>query len=72
MKLGLIIFGALIWTAIYGVWSFSLPTIELVGFELNFLFWITIFIGTVFGVVYGLAMIINGLELSVFKQENSK
>lgn len=69
MKIGLIVFGVLIWIAIYAVWSFSFPTIELVGFEINFLFWSTAFLGSAFGSVYGVAMIINGLELSVFKQE---
>ncbi len=72
MKIGLIVFGVLILIAIYTVWNFSFPTIEAVGFELNFLFWATIFIGTLFGMVYGLAMIINGLELSVFKQEKTQ
>ncbi len=45
MKIGLIVFGILILAAIYSVWSFSFPIIELVGFELNFLFWSVVFLG---------------------------
>lgn len=72
MKIGLIIFGVLILTVVYGVWSFSIPTLNLVGLEVSPFLWLTVLLGTFFAIPYSLAMIINGLELSMFKQEERK